>query len=349
MDRETITKLRFRFWPFQVVFWVIVGAVNFIAQHIVAGFALKLAILNLVGLSLGGFMATWLYRSYLKRKKLDFKFGGIQLMRSILGAALLQSLLWMLFMLLLSWPFAKQFSINFIQVLMNLIPLYIITLVWNLFYVGYHLIRKFHTNEVEKWKLESEFQKAQLGTLKAQVNPHFMFNAINNIRALILENPILAREMLTKFAEVFRHSLQYSNEKLITINDELEMLSNYLEIHKLQFEEKLQYSINIADNLRTETIPPMMLQLLVENSIKHGISMNQKGGEIRIGIFKTDDTLHLSVKNTGSLQNHAHLEDSLGIGLHNVKERLMLTYGAAAKLELREEFPFVIVNVLIKK
>jgi len=111
----------------------------------------------------------------------------------------------------------------------------------------------------------------------------------------------------------------------------------------------LQYSIDIKGDLRTETIPPMMLQLLVENSIKHGISMNQKGGEIRIGIFKTDDTLHLSVKNTGSLQNHAHLEDSLGIGLHNVKERLMLTYGTAAKLELREEFPFVIVNVSIKK
>lgn len=349
MDSETITMLRFRFWPFQLAFWLIVGAVNFIAQYFVAGFALKLATLNLVGLSIGGFMATWLYRSYLKRKKHDFKFGGRRLVISILGAALLQSLLWMLFMLLLSWPFAKQFSIHFIQVLLNLVPLFIIALVWNLLYVGYHLIRKFHTHEVEKWKLESEFQKAQLGTLKAQVNPHFMFNAINNIRALILENPMLAREMLTKFAEVFRHSLQYSNERQIKISDELEILINYLEIHKLQFEEKLKYTINIADNLQTETIPPMMLQLLVENSIKHGIGMNPKGGEIIIDIFKTNDALHLSIKNTGSLQKLVHLEDNLGIGLHNVSERLMLTYGTDAKLELKEEFPFVVVNVSIKK
>ncbi|KQC01555.1 sensor histidine kinase [Pedobacter sp. Hv1] len=349
MDRETIAKLRFRFWPFQVAFWFIIGGINFVAQYFVAGFTFKLAVLNLVGLALGGFMATWWYRSYLKRKKIDFRFGGPSLIRSILGAALLQSLLWMFLMLLLSWPFAKQFSISFIQVLVNLVPLYIITLVWNLLYVGYHLIRKFHTYEVEKWKLESEFQKAQLGTLKAQVNPHFMFNAINNIRALILENPILAREMLTKFAEVFRYSLQYSNEKLITIKDELEILINYLEIHKLQFEEKLKYSINIDDSLQTETIPPMMLQLLVENSIKHGIGMSQKGGEIIIDVFKTDDTLHLSVKNTGSLQKHVHLEDNLGIGLQNVSERLMLTYGGDAKLEIREEFPFVVVNVSIKK
>lgn len=349
MDRETITILRFRFWPLQLAFWFAIGAANFIAQYVIAGFALKLSILNLVGLSVGGFLATALYRTYLKKKKLAFKFSGPRLMIVILGAALLQSLVWMVFMLLLSWPLAKQFNINLIQVLLNLIPLYIIALVWNLLYVGYQLIRKFHTNEVEKWKLESEFQKAQLGNLKAQVNPHFMFNAINNIRALILENPKLAREMLTKFAAVFRHALQYNNEKVIKISDELEILINYLEIHKLQFEEKLQYSINIAPHLESETIPPMLLQLLVENAIKHGISMHKEGGEIVIDIFKREDTLHLSVKNTGSLQIHAQLEDSLGIGLPNINERLLLTYGETAKLEIREEPPFVVVHILIKK
>lgn len=344
-----MTNLRFRFWPLQIAFWFVIGAANFGAQYFGAGFALKLAMLNLVGLALGGLMATSLYRSYLKRKKIELKVAGPRLIISVLGSTLLQCLLWMGFMLLLSWPFTGQFKIGLVPILLNFVPLYIIALVWNLIYIGYHLVRKFHTNEVEKWKLESEFQKAQLGALKAQVNPHFMFNAINNIRALILENPSLAREMLTKFAEVFRYSLQYSNEKLITVADELKILESYLEIHKLHFEEKLQYSLNVNDGLRAETIPPLVLQLLVENSIKHGISMNKEGGQININIYKKGDAVCLSVQNTGSLQTQANLEESLGIGLNNVRERLLLTYGAKAKLEIKEGFPFVTVDILIEK
>lgn len=197
--------------------------------------------------------------------------------------------------------------------------------------------------------LESEFQKAKLGALKSQVNPHFMFNAINNIRAMILEDPVLAREMLTKFAEIFRHALQYTGEKLITIKEELGILTHYLEIQQLQFEGRLRYKISAEEHLLNEMIPPLILQLLVENAIKHGISLDEKGGEIFIGIGEHHNTLILEVKNTGTLASRSGLEGRLGIGLKNIGERLSLTYGTAAKLDIREEAPFVIVEIKIQR
>lgn len=337
------------FWTLQITFWFLVGGVNFCVQYFAGGFAPTLALLNMTGLSFGGFCCTLAYRSYIKRRKFDFNISRLKLIGHILVSVLIQSFAWISFMVILSLPFIEKYNISLVKILLNLIPVYVIALSWNLVYLGYHLVRNFHKSEVEKWKIDSEFQKAQLGALKSQVNPHFMFNAINNIRALILENPTLAREMLTNFADIFRHSLQYSNEAQITLNEELEMINSYLQIHKLQFEEKLQYLIKVDPLLERETLPPMILQLLVENAIKHGISKNKKGGEISITINKIDETLYLSVKNTGTFKTGPNIDGNLGIGLQNIRERLMLTYGQKASLSFTESPPFVTICISITK
>lgn len=342
-------RMKSWFWPLQLLFWMLIGGVNFCAQYFYSGFDFTLAVLNFTGLSLGGLISSTLYRTYFLRNELDYKIRWPKLALHVLGSALIQSLVWMFIMVLLSWPFAKTYHINLGKVLINLAPIYILILAWDLVYLGYHLIRTYHRTEVEKWMLESEFQKAKLGALKSQVNPHFMFNAINNIRALILQDPLLAREMLTKFAEIFRHALQYTGERLITIKEELGILTHYLEIQQLQFEGRLRYLIGAEDQLLNQMIPPLILQLLVENAIKHGISLNEKGGEIFIVICEHYNTLILEVKNTGSLASRSGLEDRLGIGLKNIGERLSLTYGTAAKLDIREEAPFVIVQIKIKR
>ncbi|WP_316832996.1 sensor histidine kinase [Pedobacter aquatilis] len=342
-------RLNSWFWPLQLLFWLLIGGVNFCAQYFYSGFDFALAVLNFTGLSFGGLISSTLYRNYYRRNKLDYKIPWPRLILHVLGSALLQSLLWLLIMVLLSWPFTKSYAINLGKVLINLAPIYILVLAWDLVYLGYHLIRTYHRAEVEKWRLESEFQKAKLGALKAQVNPHFMFNAINNIRALILENPVLAREMLTRFAEIFRHALQYTGEKLITINEELGILTHYLEIQQLQFDGRLRYVIDAQEHLLMETIPPLILQLLVENAIKHGISLNENGGEILIGIGEHDNILQLEVKNTGTLALRAGLEEHMGIGLKNIAERLSLTYGAAANLEITEQASFVVVTIKIMR
>ncbi len=155
--------------------------------------------------------------------------------------------------------------------------------------------------------------------------------------------------MITKFAELLRYALQHSEEKEITVEGELGVLRQYLELVKLQYEEKLQYKIDADGEVLTETVPPMILQLLVENSVKHGIALLPKGGEILVSVEKTIEGVCLSVKNTGSLQHKNELEESLGIGLKNIASRLKLLYDKRANLQMKEEPPFVTVNINLKK
>jgi two-component system LytT family sensor kinase len=121
-----------------------------------------------------------------------------------------------------------------------------------------------------------------------------------------------------------------------------------LDLLKIQYEERLKYMIHADESVLQVLIPPMILQLLVENAVKHGIALQADGGSIAVDIRERGNGIILSVKNTGSLQNKGSLEDSLGIGLANVKERLRLLYGERAKLCMQQQDDFVIVTIQIQ-
>ena len=337
------------FWPIQIVTWIAIGLVNFLPQHFVSGKASFIQYFNLLVLSIGGFIVTSAYRAYLKKYKYTFtmKLGRFVALLSV--STLVVSVCWLLLILLVTWPIAGKFNINMRLVAFQIIPLAALILIWILVYLIYHLIRQYHINEVEKWKLEAEVEKANLGTLRSQINPHFMFNALNNIRALILEDPQKAREMLTQFSETFRYALQHSENSETTVAKEVHIVSQYLQLVGIQYEEKMQVTINAEENILNESIPPMILQLLVENAVKHGIALSQSGGLIAIDIRQTGNQLLMSVKNTGTLQKKNQLEDSIGIGLNNVVKRLKLLYDDKAQLRIEEQPPFVIVTICIER
>jgi len=249
----------------------------------------------------------------------------------------------------MSLPFVTKYHLNLLHLALNIFPLTGMILVWNMIYLSYHLMKQYHSSEIEKWKLEAEVQKANLGNLRSQINPHFMFNALNNIRALITEDPQRARYMLTVFAENFRYALRHAENKEVGVEEEMAILEKYLELLKIQYEEKLQYTIHADDIALKETIPPMILQLLVENGIKHGIALSATGGLVAIDITKSNGVLQLTVKNTGTLQHQQQLEDSLGIGLKNIRQRLALLYNGRASLTIEEQSPFVIVTINIDR
>lgn len=338
-------KSKSLFWPIQFSVWLMIGLVNFTFQHFNSKIPADIKALNFIGIGAGGFVITSLYRYYLQIRKYNFKMGAGKFILSLLLSALLQSICWVILIALLFY----KYHLGFWQSAGALIPFLGMILIWNMVYLSYKLIRQYHTTEVEKWKLEAEVQKARLGALKSQINPHFMFNALNNIRSLILEDPALARGMLTKFSEIFRHALQHSEEKEIILSEELEILQQYFDLLKIQYENKLQYQINADQTVFKEKIPPMILQLLVENAVKHGIGLSPDGGKITVDISKTKDQLVLTVKNTGTLIFKNKLEDSLGIGLKNITERLKLLYDNQASLAMYEEAPDVIVTINIKK
>ncbi|MDQ3321268.1 MAG: histidine kinase [Acidobacteriota bacterium] len=185
-----------------------------------------------------------------------------------------------------------------------------------------------------------EFSKlateAQLRALRAQVNPHFLFNALTTIGYLINAAPEKAFETLMKLTQLLRGILKTSGE-FSTLGEEIKLIESYLEIEKARFEERLTVKIDAPPELYYLKIPSLILQPLVENAVKHGISNSRHGGEIRIAARRGAECLILEVADTGAGFDPANLVH--GIGLSNIENRLQAYFGAAARLTLVEQSP----------
>ncbi len=217
-------------------------------------------------------------------------------------------------------------------------------LVWTGFYVAIKGLMELNNGRETRLQLETTLKESQLNTLKGQINPHFMFNSLNNIRGLMLEDVDRARNMLTSLSETLRYSLTKSDANAIALEDELEMIKNYIEISKIQFEDRLLFETNIDNASLNTQIPPMIIQMLVENAIKHGISNLKEGGKVSLSTNIKDNHLLIVVANTGILRPS---ENSTQLGLKNIKQRLELLYGEAATFSLKEIENQVVATIKI--
>ena len=217
-------------------------------------------------------------------------------------------------------------------------------LVWAGFYVAVKGLVELNNGRETRLQLESNLKESQLNTLKGQINPHFMFNSLNNIRGLMLEDVDRARNMLTSLSETLRYSLTKSDSNAIALEDELEMVENYIEISKIQFEDRLEFHTNIDKSTLNIQIPPMIIQMLVENATKHGISNLKEGGNISLSTTLKTNQLLIEVANTGRLSQS---KDSTQLGLKNIEKRLELLYGEAATFNLKEKENQVIATIKI--
>ena len=153
--------------------------------------------------------------------------------------------------------------------------------------------------------------------------------------------------MLMNFSDLFRYALLSTRQQEIQIAEELKIIKQYLELLSIQYEDRLQYTIQIDEGLSEELIPPMILQLLIENGIKHGIALSREGGELMVTIQKEMDGIEIKVKNTGQLSKRASIETRLGTGLENIQKRLQLMYGVGSFLKLFETAPYVVAHLKI--
>lgn len=207
-------------------------------------------------------------------------------------------------------------------------------LFWNIIYFAVSYYDRYRATQLEKARLENIAKEAQLQRLVAQVNPHFMFNCLNSLRALISENPAKARQMVTDLADLLRYALQSGKKPLAPLKDELEVVNTYLNLERIRFEERLTSHIEASPEALSVLIPSMLLQSLVENGLKHGIEKLPQGGEISLTARTQDGQLNIRLANTGVLQNGGN---STGIGLENARERLRLMYGERASLALSQQ------------
>lgn len=204
-------------------------------------------------------------------------------------------------------------------------------------FIGFHLYdyyTKHKQQELFALELRELALQSELTALKAQLNPHFLYNVFNTINAAIPTQAEKTRNMVAKLSDLFRYQLKASKEELVTLKEELDFVTKYLDLEKERFGERLQYHLEISDDTLQHTIPPILIQPLVENSIKHGISPLIDGGKITLSIRTTADQLTVSVTDTGvGLQNGSE-ESALkkGVGLSNTHERLMKMYNSGLQL-----------------
>lgn len=209
-------------------------------------------------------------------------------------------------------------------------------IIWNLIYFIYHYVTKSRKQQLDTLKLESMVKELELQTIKAHINPHFIFNSLNSIRALVDENPERARRAITELSSILRSSMQADKSESSTLEKELSIVKDYLALENMRFEDRLRIEYTIDDDTLGLSIPPMMLQTLVENAIKHGISKQIQGGVVRI-VSEVKDNFHeLSVQNTGYLNGYVNKE---GFGLSSTTNRLNLLYGNKAKFEIKQATP----------
>jgi hypothetical protein len=201
-------------------------------------------------------------------------------------------------------------------------------MLWSLIYFGVHYFWGYRQAEVDKWKLEAQAETARLKALKLQLNPHFFFNSLNSVRALIAEDPDRAQRMVTRLARLLRSTLQADDMKTVPLEEELSTVRTYLELEKVRFEDRLRHQIEVDDEARSYPVPFMLVQTLVENGIKHGVSRCREGGVITVRATVRDGVLRIRVTNPGTLDT----EESGGTGLANARERLRLLFGKKASL-----------------
>lgn len=220
---------------------------------------------------------------------------------------------------------------------------------WLCLYFFYHLFDRYNRLEIERLRLGTSVKEAELRALKAQVNPHFIFNSLNSVRALIDEDPARARQSVTQLANLLRYSLQSGQLETVPFEEELRIVNDYLALEQVRHEERLRLRLDVAPDTLHLPVPPMLLQTLVENAVKYGISTRPEGGEIAIIARCEGGLLRLQVTNPGELKAAGatlpvrQVNGSTGVGLRNAGERLRLLFGENAVLQLRAESPGMVV------
>ena len=200
----------------------------------------------------------------------------------------------------------------------------LVFVVWSIFYLLFTSWYDISAKQKDIEKAHLLAKNAQLNALRYQLNPHFLFNVLNSIRALIYKSPQKADEMISGLSEFMRYSLSHKDDAELPLADELSIIKNYLEIEKIRYGERLKYNIDIDQIAEEYPIPPFIILPLVDNAVKYGMKTSQMPLKIDIKAEIVDDELIVAVKNSGSwIKNTMENENAgTGTGLDNIRKRL---------------------------
>ncbi|WP_343530618.1 histidine kinase [Pedobacter sp.] len=326
------------YWKCQLIGWSLASFYWAIVGYLGSNFSFPLAVVHFFGDLCIYILPTHLFRTISKCKQWEL-LRPKQLLPIVILAVIFLGLIFMLltigknYWIRSTWEphFVGDLSTSFKDAWLTTWMTGIrLMSIWVLAYYLYHYAQAEIKASKESARLSLIAKNAQLDHLTAQLNPHFFFNSLNNIKALVNENPIAARRAIDLLSDLLRTSLYNRDNALITLQEEINLINDYVELEKMRFEERLQVNFDIAPQLLDKEILPLSLQTLIENAIKHGIAQQPDGGTIAIKVTKEGNELKATVQNPGTLKQ----EKSAGLGLKNLQERLALQFNGKASFSL---------------
>lgn len=321
------------YWFCQVFGWTLLIAVEYMAYVLESGFDANLFYFGIANIILG-ISLTHLYRLTIRRWKwvqLPFIRLAPRVLFSVFVLALIMTLVnlpvdqfliadWLVNEPVIFWGYMLNWGKTM--------------LAWVLSYTAYHYVERTRDAEIEKILLKTSIRETEAKVLRSQLNPHFVFNALNSIRALVYEDPSKAQQGITQLSNILRNSLLADRRKTVELREEIKTVEDYLALEKVRYEDRLQFSIDLDPRTLYWQVPPMMLQTLVENAIKHGVSKAVRGGFVELTSRVENNLLHIRIRNTGHLGDK---DESGGFGLKNTAQRLELLYGEPASFRIFQE------------
>jgi LytS/YehU family sensor histidine kinase len=336
-----------RYWLFQLSGWLCFALLNLYIALLTKECNQEVLVINLL-IAVFGIGTTHAFRYHILKHELASR-PTEKLIPYVALCLLLMSIAFnVIYYLSLSVFYPQAFlPMKGSDLIGTFISVYFLFSLWSIIYFAWTYVEDNRRLLIERLRMESDMKDMEIRTIRSHLQPHFIFNALNSIRALIDENPAQARKAITQISNILRNSIT-RQEITDTLENELRLTNDYLALEKIRFEDRLQYKQNIDPASLTVQIPSMMLQTLVENGIKHGISRAEQGGEISVQTHVDEGGVWIEIANTGTLDHDTPREDSLSFGLRSTRERLQHIYGQKAKFSIRQDGDYVRVLIHIQ-
>lgn len=325
-------ETRTRFWWANLLPWLAYLAMNLLLTRSYGGWNSGVVLICVL-LSAGLYLVSGAIRHQtLRQRWLERELGALAwrlLLCVVLGALLVQLVIagLMRLALALQWVSLPGGNFSLIATLGYWINTSIMLGLWCAGWTGWRALRHARESRIARLRAEAERQQIEHDALRARLNPHFVFNALNNLRALILEDPQRARELVGRLSNTLRHALEHSRRDSVPLSGELAVIEDYLAVEAVHFEDRLRIRRDIDPAAADALLPPMALQLLVENAIKHGIAITPGGGELHIRAERLPGVLRLHVENPGTLGRGGA---GHGVGLAYLRHVLTRVHGRFA-------------------
>lgn len=331
------------YWICQIVGWQIYAVINIFAYYAFNNYFDEQLIITEVTVraALNIFLTHGLRSVLIKTGWLKFKWQ--KLFPIIFGMiVVLASLNFILLSLILSFTSPEDVPKNTQEYFRFFTEPFVLYTLWCIIYFTYHYFERYN----KAMQFEIAINEFELNNLKNQLNPHFIFNALNSIRALVDENPKKSKEAITQLSNIMRNSLILDKKRLISFEEEIQTVKDYLALEHIRYEERLRVSFDIAPESTDFNIPPMMIQTLVENGIKHGISKLRNGGDISVTTRVINHSLQIQIRNSGHYSRPVR-DNHTGFGLQNTIKRLDLIYGEEATFSIQNENETTVLTQLV--